>query len=151
MAVNAEISGPVAAFTNNVRVRRPAVFVQLSVYVCPKLWVTLVVCPLVTVPTLGEIEQVGGGVGGDEYVHVQVTFVGTPICVTAGVETNVEIVGATAGTVTTTGRVAGPALFEQVSVNVVICETVTLVVCPFVTTPTPLSTVHVGSGYGTLP
>src|SRR5687768_552566 len=86
VAVNVAIAGVVAALTNTLRAGDvPATFVHRSVYVVPKLWFRLVVCPLVTVPTVGVIIQTGVGVGGEKYVQVQVTFVGTPICVTVGV------------------------------------------------------------------
>ena len=95
-----------------------------------------------------KIQYPGVGDAGERKVQVQVTLVGIPICVTAGVATNVAKLGKTGGTVTTTGRITLPALLVQVRVYVVIADAITLVVWPRVTAPTPLSIVHVGSGNG---
>ena len=112
-------TGGGSAGTNTLRVRVPATFVHVSVYVVPVLIVMLVCCPFVTAPTVGLIEHDGAGDGGDRYVHAHVTFVATPCVTDAGVAVKLARFGGFGGTATTTCRDAMPAVFEHVSVNVV--------------------------------
>jgi hypothetical protein len=77
-------------------------------------------------------------------------LVATPVVTELGDAANVARSGATGGPVpTTTCRVPVPALLVQLMVNVVTPVSVTLVACPLVTSPTPWSIVHVGTGLGT--
>ena len=62
---------------------------QLSVKYCDPETVTLVVCPLVTVPTDGLIVHDGAGLGVDENVHAHVTLLGMFVATVLGVAVNV--------------------------------------------------------------
>jgi hypothetical protein len=120
--------------------------VQRSWYARDVVCVTEVWLPDEIVPTPCSIVHTGVGDGAFANVHVHVTGVAVFDVTVVGDAVNVAITGATGGTPITTWRAPEPRLFVHVSVNVVTCVSVTIVVWPDVTSPTPLSIVHAGSG-----
>src|SRR5690348_10699600 len=99
---------------------------------------------LVTPPS---IEHVGCGLGEFEYVHVNVYGVDVFGATVVGVTLNVPITGAAGSVFKMTCRCDMPARLLHVSVISVMPVIVTDTGVPLVTVPTPLSIVHVGSGY----
>ncbi|HUL59040.1 MAG TPA: hypothetical protein VLU43_07195, partial [Anaeromyxobacteraceae bacterium] len=122
----------------------PAVLEQVRVKTVSAESVTDMVSPLDSAPTPRSTEQVGVGLGTPVKVQVQVTSVEAPAVTDDGEAETVAITGATGGgtavpAVTVVVAESVPAVLEQVSVKTVPAESVTDLVSPLDSAPTPWS------------
>jgi hypothetical protein len=97
----------------------------------------VLVMPAAIVPMPASIVQVGVGDGGVTYVQLNATLVAWFGISGDGVAVKVARFGAAGGIEITVSRAVMPARFEQLSRNVVVAFSVTDVIWPFVTVPTP--------------